>query len=155
MAFSAGDLIDRARRSRENFLKHIEGLRDDQWNWKPYPECKSISETLGHLVGVDRAFLFSLETGKSPDYEALMEPAQDKERLLEKLAESHKNLVTFLDGRFRNVALETPVPFFGEQTPLGIALADLTSEDSYHSGQVAYIRMATDPQWDYYAAIYS
>lgn len=63
MAFTAAELIDGVRHSRRHFLKHLRGLRDDQWDWKPYPECKSIRETLAHLVWVDR-----IATDPSWDY---------------------------------------------------------------------------------------
>lgn len=54
MAFDVDSLIEGVRESRRFFLKHLKGLRDDQWEWKPYPECKSIRETLAHLVSDDR-----------------------------------------------------------------------------------------------------
>ena len=31
----------------------------------------------------------------------------------------------------------------------------ISSEDYYHAGQITFIRMATDPQWDYYRSIYN
>jgi uncharacterized damage-inducible protein DinB len=55
-------LIESIHASRKYFLNHIKGLRQDQWDWKPFPECKSIRETLAHLVMDDRAFLQRLLT---------------------------------------------------------------------------------------------
>jgi hypothetical protein len=37
---------------------------------------------------------------------------------------------------------------------LRVAVAYLTAEDFYHAGQLAFIRMATDPGWDYFGSIY-
>lgn len=42
MAFDINTLVQGVRESRRYFLKHLNGLRDDQWDWKPYPQCKSI-----------------------------------------------------------------------------------------------------------------
>ena len=54
MSFDTTDLIAGLRDSRRNLLKHLEGMTDEQWRWKPYPECKSVRETLTHLLMGDR-----------------------------------------------------------------------------------------------------
>jgi hypothetical protein len=46
------------------------------------------------------------------------------------------------------------VTLWGQERKLGSALAFLTSEDYYHAGQVAFIRLATNPEWDYYGEIF-
>jgi uncharacterized damage-inducible protein DinB len=155
MAFTPADLIDGIRHSRRHLLKHLRGLTEVQWDWKPYPECKSIRETLAHLIWVDRTALTSLGTGREPDYAALDEPERDRERLQALLAESHERLCRFLTARYADAPLDTEVCLFGDPQKLGRALAYLPAEDYYHSGQVAFIRMATDPSWDYYASIYA
>ncbi len=38
MAYDIECIIDGIRESRRYFLKHIKGVREDQWDWKPYPE---------------------------------------------------------------------------------------------------------------------
>ena len=43
---------------------------------------------------------------------------------------------------------------WGEEEALGKQVAHLTSENFYHAGQVAYIRMTTQCDWNYYAAVY-
>src|SRR5260370_10533519 len=68
MSITVEDLVKSVSLSRAHFLKHIEGLTDQQWDWKPYPECMSARETLGHLITDDLAALQSLETRKEPDY---------------------------------------------------------------------------------------
>jgi uncharacterized damage-inducible protein DinB len=155
MSFTLDDLLDGVRASRRHFWKHLRGLSEEQWNWKPYPGCKSVRETLAHLIWVDRSALVSLETGKEPDHAALEEPERDGERLRALLEESHERLVRFIAGRWADAALDTEVCLFGSASKLGRAVAYLTAEDFYHSGQVAFIRMATDPGWDYYGSIYA
>jgi uncharacterized damage-inducible protein DinB len=154
MPFTTADLIDMIRHSRRHFLKHLRGLRQDQWDWKPYPECKSIRETLAHLIWVDRAALVSLETGGEPDYAALEEPARDLDRLHALMGDSHERLCRHLNTHYAGAPLDTEVCLYGDRQTLGRALAYFPSEDYYHAGQVAFIRIATDPGWDYYSSIY-
>lgn len=155
MAFTLDDVLEGVRASRAHFLKHLDGLREEQWDWKPYPECKSVRETVAHLVTDDRAALFSLETGKEPDYEALsVEPGRDSARLRALLDESHARLCEAIQARYANAPLDTEACIYGGSMKLARGIAHLSSEDFYHAGQVAFIRMATDPAWDYYAAIY-
>ncbi len=59
-----------------------------------------------------------------------------------------------LRERYGTSELDEKVLIWGEERELGAALAFLTSEDYYHAGQVAFIRMATNPEWDYYGEIF-
>ena len=154
MALLLNDVLDGVKHSRKHFLRHIAGLTAEQWTWKPYPECKSAAETLAHLVTDDRAFLQSLQTGREPDYAALEIAERDPEVLLELLLESHEELVAYIAGRYSQSPLDEPACAWGAVMPLAVAIGHLSSEDYYHAGQVAFIRMATDPGWDYYAAVY-
>jgi uncharacterized damage-inducible protein DinB len=154
MSFTVIDAVDGIRHSRAYFLKHLAGLKDDQWEWKPYAECKSIRETLAHLICDDRAALQSMQTGKEPDYESLVESEMDRDLLLAKLEESHRALCDFITQTWGSAQVDTEVCIWGVRRKIAAGLSYLTSEDFYHSGQVAFIRSATVPVWDYYAAIY-
>ena len=155
MPLTLDDLVARLRFSRNRFLKHLVGLRDDQWDWKPYPECKSIRETLAHLIADDRAALQSLQTGKEPEYDSLQESARNPVKLRALLDESHQRLCQFLLKHYAKAPLDTEVCIWCNPMKLAVGVAHLSSEDFYHAGQVAFIRMATDPVWDYYGFIYS
>ena len=148
-------LIESIHASRKYFLKHIKGLRDDQWDWKPFPECKSIAETLAHLIADDRATIHILETGQFPDFGSILEHTPDPIKLQALLTQSHENLVAFLLNKFSDTSLDTSVNYFEGVISLSRAILGISSEDYYHAGQVAFIRMATDPQWDYYRSIYN
>jgi uncharacterized damage-inducible protein DinB len=154
MSFGVVNLIASLRSSRETFLKHLKDLRDDQWTWKPYPECKSIAETLAHLISNDRAALQSLETGREPDYASLQESERDPKRLLEMMGETRNRLIAYIEQKFAGAPLDAEVSLFGMRMSLASALLMLNCEEYYHAGQVAFIRMVTDPGWDYYAAVY-
>ncbi len=127
------DLVNTVRDSRRHFWKHVNGLSDAQWDWKPYPECKSVRETLAHLVQDDRAALAALHSGGEPDYESFAEPERDLDRLRALLAD---------------------MSAWGAIKPLGLGIPYFCSEDYFHAGQVLFIRLATDPAWDYYSAVY-
>ncbi len=159
MAFGVEDLIEGLRGSRLHFLKHLKGLSADQWTWKPYPECMSIYETIVHIVVDDRAAMQALETGGEPEYESIREAAiaesgGDKGKAMELLEESHEKLCAYIAARFTGVPLDSEFSAFGAKMKVGSGIPFLSSEDYYHAGQVSYIRMATEPAWDYYAHIY-
>jgi uncharacterized damage-inducible protein DinB len=159
MGLTLSDVTDRLRRSRRYFLRHLDGLTDDQWTWKPYPECKSILETVTHLVGDDRAALQSLQTNAEPEYEAVVaqafeEAGGDREKALQMLAQSHDALLAWIEANYHQAALDQEVCIWGDRQKLATGLQFFCSEDFYHAGQAAFIRMATDPGWDYYASIY-
>jgi len=67
---------------------------------------------------------------------------------------SFTTLLEQLVSRYADQPLDTEVSTFGSPRKLGVAIPFFSSEDYYHTGQVAFIRMASDPTWNYYAAIY-
>lgn len=155
--FGMGDMIDALDQARQGFLKHIDGVTVQQAVWKPYSGCKSIAETIDHLLWSDRVLIDVMQSGKEPDYTTAptAPPADSLTTLLGNLAESHAARIEFLRANYAQASPLMPVNFWGHTSALWQALAGLSNEESYHSGQVAYIRMATDPNWDYYSHIYS
>lgn len=154
MALTTDDLIGGLRKSRSHFLKHLDGLTNDQWTWKPYPECKSIAEGVAHLIADDRAALASLQSNAEPDYDAFQESERDPEKLLAILSDSHEKLVGYLQKTYSDAPLDTEISVWGSPMKLGMGIGYFSGEDFYHAGQVTFVRMATDPGWDYYATIY-
>lgn len=160
MELTLNELIEGVQNSRQFFFKHIEGLRDDQWDWKPYPECKSIRETLPHLVTDDRAAIESIETGEMPDYDAIATIAMrdapdDLEKQFAILTDSHAQLIALLQAKYGDQPLDADICIWGHHGKVVRLVPYLSSEDYYHAGQVGFIRMATDPEWNYYESIYS
>ncbi len=154
MAYDFLDVLNGIKDSRKNFLKHIDGITAEQWSWKPYPEAKSIAETVAHLITDDRVALYSLETSKEPTYSTAQVAERDPVMLLALLDQSHGALTAYLIEHFSKSPLDQEVCAWGLNMKLGKACAFISSEDYYHAGQAAYIRIATDPTWDYYDAIY-
>ncbi len=154
MSFGVPQIIASLNMAYKMTLKHIAGCSDEQWNWKPYPECKSIGETVEHLIVDNRATVYCLRTGGEPDYEKLGGTETDRARLMELLDDSHQQTIKYIEENYADKPLDTMVTMWGMEQPLGVALGGMVSEYSYHAGQVAFIRMATDPSWDYYASVY-
>lgn len=153
MYYDASDIVARLRHARSFLLRHLDGMTDEQWAFKPYPECKSALETVAHLISDDRCALDCLRTGAEPDYASYDEPVAGKAEMLARLAQTHAALCEHIEREYAASALDSEVCIYGETRKLG-DLSYLAAEDFYHAGQVAYARMATDPRWDYYAAVY-
>ena len=126
----------------------------EQTDWKPYPECMNVKETVAHLVVDDLAALESFQTLHEPAYDQIPRPSGPLPELLAALDASHKELISWLEEHMGDKSLDAPSCAFGSPLPACRAIAHISSEDYYHSGQVAFIRMATDPSWEYYGAIY-
>src|ERR1051326_6577263 len=144
MAFTLNDLLDGVRSSRKHFLKHVAGVTEEQWDWKPYPECKSLRETLVHLIIDDRAALSALQEPGEPNYEGLehvvnAEAGNDLARLHSLLEESHAKLLSYIQDHYGNAPLDTEVSIFGSPMKLG-AVSYLSAEDYSHAGPAASLR---------------
>ena len=153
MAFQLDDLIDTMHRALKFFLAHLNGLRDEQWDWKPSPACRSIREILRHLCEtyMEKTALEEELARTAPEVvrvQRLFEKAakQDYERLRARYAE------TPLDAE---IAVPDGDWFLGRnRVKAGTLLARRAWEECYHTGQVVYIRLATDPDWNQEAAVY-
>ncbi len=153
MAFEIDDLIDNMRGALRFFLCHLNGLPARQWDWKPSPACRSIREMLLHLSETyeDKAALEEELARPVPDVarvQALFEQAARKDygRLRAKYADTPLDAeITVPGGDF----------FLGKgSVKAGTLLARRAWEECYHTGQVVYIRLATDPEWDQEKAAY-
>lgn len=152
MAFTLDDLVDNMHGALRFFLAHLDGLKDDQWDWKFAPACRSIREMLLHLCETyeDKAALEEALARPAPDVaevQALFEAAarQDYVRLRQRYTD------TPLDAE---IAVKGGDWFLGRvSVKAGTLLARRAWEECYHTGQVILIRQATDPAWDP-AAVY-
>ena len=151
------DLIASLEKSRSHLLKHFKDVHENQWDWKPYPECKTLRETLQHLIIDDQAALESLRSGEEPSYDQSpmnIHELHGPDGLFENLKRSHEALISELRKRFADASLDTEVCVWGSMERLVPGIAYFASEDFFHAGQVSFIRMASDPEWDYYDQIY-
>lgn len=153
MLFGLNDLQDNMHGALKFFLAHLNNLQDHQWDWKPSPSCRSIREILRHLCETyqDKAELeaeLDLPVPEVCRVQALFEAAarQDYEALLQRYAAIPLHAEVSLPGG--DWFLER------EQVKAGTLLARRAWEECYHTGQVALLRLATDPEWDLEATVY-
>lgn len=154
MAVTNEDFIIAVEKSRAYLLRHLQGLTLEQLDWKPYRECKNVIETIQHLIVDDRTALESMKTMSEPDYDDCVVDETDYDRLLEMLDQSHRELIQYLRQRFADQPLDALGCSWGAVMPSPLAISHLSAEDYFHAGQISFIRLATDPAWDYYGAIY-
>jgi hypothetical protein len=153
-------LVDQLSASRAFFHRHLLDLPESVWTFKPFPECKNLFETLVHLRVDDLAALDALRSGHhSPEDYAkhdglYAEMERGPEFLLARLAESRAELENELRDTYRGADPTTPICVWGTTMPLVTGIPYFCSEDYYHAGQAAYIRMAAQPDWNYYACVY-
>jgi uncharacterized damage-inducible protein DinB len=153
-------LIEGVRKSRAFCLKHLDGMADEVFEAKPHPECKSARQTLLHLVAVDRGVLEAVKTAAFPDFFGIIAAVESelgdasRTALEEAVRGSHETLLTYLQTTYGDKTPDDTMPLWGDPTPLGIAIPYLSSEDYYHAGQLGYLRLAAQPEWDYYAQMY-
>jgi hypothetical protein len=152
------DLITGVVASRNYFLKHLTDIPEEAWAFKPFPECKNLLETLVHLRIDDLMASESIQTLEEPNYEATISAYADMEKgpsyLLSSLQQSHVELLALIRERFASKPLDAEICIWGSMMPLFRGVPYLSSEDFYHAGQAAFIRIAVQPDWDYYAQIY-
>jgi uncharacterized damage-inducible protein DinB len=160
MAYTLENILTEIEDSRKFFLRHLNGVTAEQWDWKPYAECKSIRDTVYHVVGTEDWTIKCLTEGAGSEifFDCVTEATKrlegkSAEKLITAVIESRERIYTELRRHIES-PLDTPIKIWGEKQPIGSAVAHLSSEDYYHAGQVAFIRMATDPTWNYYQDIY-
>ncbi len=156
MSYGSAELISGVKEARRNLLKHLDGITPEQYAWKPYPQCKSISETLDHLIWSDLAIVQVASTGKAPDYTTtpMAPPTKSYPELKSEMTRSHAALIDYLTRIYSGGPGDAPIKFYDHATTLGHAVGLILFQEGYHTGQIAFIRMAQDPSWDYYEAIY-
>jgi uncharacterized damage-inducible protein DinB len=126
----------------------VEGIDAAAAGWRPAPQRHSIWQIVRHVTHWKRAVLEAWE-GRSPDFEALErsdwqevsgdDPAwQEDVRALREVSERIKERVQALDDAALSSAIITYAGF--PDQPAAIRLARMATHDSYHAGQIQYIR---------------
>ena len=149
-------LIAKLDESRSWLLKLLDGLKPDQWDAKPYPNVKSIRETLEHMVINDRVVPLMMR-GEEPDYEKhAPKQGMSPESLLTLLKETQAQKLSSIRNQFkdRDLAEEIDTVYSGRQ-PIWAEIISVAYEEWYHIGQMSLVRQGTDSDWDYYAHFYS
>ncbi|HSV72878.1 MAG TPA: DinB family protein [Chthonomonadales bacterium] len=148
MPYCASDVAAAVRASRRRLSSHLVDLGPEQQDCRPCAACMSIGESLAHLVSDDRAALEAMTTGPEPDYAAFDEPERDTDALRANLETSHDQLGDAIERDLAASPMEVEISAHASPVKLDAVAVIRCSEDYYLAGQVAFIRLATDPAWN-------
>lgn len=138
-------ILDVFETCRQPLFAVLDGITDQQLNWKPAPESRSIGEIFRHLLRVDGWFLRRLgiepvvgdaKSGSVEDIRHHLESIQKQLGEIVAAAESDEDILRerlSLDGKDRE--------------RLGVAVLHIAQHDLYHLAQVVYLRRAQDRTW--------
>jgi hypothetical protein len=144
MAAGFEEVMDNLYRSQRFFRAHLNGILAEQWDWKPFPSCRSIREILLHWAEIFAADDAALETG-------LKAAVPDVASVQALMKEAGLRFGRGFSAPYVDSAMETRLP---NGAAVGTVLASLAGEDNYHAGQIAFIRLATEPAWDWVQAVH-
>ena len=126
--------------------KVLDSITDEQLNWKPASESRSIKEITLHLIRVDNYFLKRLRR----EIEVKVNNNLSFPELLNELKKIHQQIVKTVSNCKNDAEL------FNQS-----AIADSTNSDTinnhilhscqhnlYHLSQMIYLRRALDRQWE-------
>ena len=144
MAAGLDEILDNLYRSQKFFRAHLNGIQNEQWDWKPFPACRSIREILLHWADT-----FSAEdTALQSALELTVPDVTTVQRLMKEAGRRY-------GAGYRKKYADAPMDsLYPNGLLVGTVLASLSGEDNYHAGQIAFIRLATDPDWDWVKAVH-
>ena len=144
MAVGLDEILQSFYSSQRFFRAHLNGMRADQWDWKPFPACRSIREILLHWAE-------QFSPGQTAFQAAMQAPTPDVAVLQRLMKEAGVRFAEAYREKYAETPMDAP---FSNGTPVGTVLAGFSGEDNYHAGQIAFIRLATDPDWDWVKAVH-
>lgn len=144
MAAGLEEVMDNFYRTQRFFRSHLNGMLAEQWDWKPFPACRSIREILLHWAEIFAADDMALET-------SLKTAVPDVAAVQALMKEAGLRFGTEFSAPYADSPLDTRLP---NGVAVGTALASMAGEDNYHAGQIAFIRLATEPDWDWVQAVH-
>ena len=144
MAIGLEEVMENLYRTQRFFRAHLNGMQPEQWDWKPFPACRSVREILLHwaeIFAADDAALTAGLTAAFPNVASVQEL----------MKEAGLRFGTGFSAQYAECGLDSRLP---NGVAVGTALASLAGEDNYHAGQIAFIRLATEPDWNWVQAVH-
>lgn len=123
----------------------LDGIPEEQLNWRPAPESRSIGQIIRHLIRVDRWFLE--RQGYAPD---ISDPGEvGPAELLQALQNTHAQIRAVLESIPDDAALarKSTAPNAGPHETLAEVVVHIAQHYLYHLAQVIYLRRAQDRSW--------
>lgn len=122
----------------------LNGISEEQLNWQPAKESRSIGSIMNHLIRVDKAFFEKLGYElKSTD-----KKGGSADEILKALETEHKEIRNILQScKDDSFLFEKHIPDNKEKGTLGDIVVHISQHYLYHLAQVIYLRRAQDRQW--------
>lgn len=124
----------------------LDGITEDQLNWKPAPDSRSINQIMCHLIRVDNYFLKRLNQPEKFNDPSDGSPGD----ILEALKNVHSQIREFLQncnddsGLFRKSEIENAK----EEDTINEHILHSCQHNLYHLSQMVYLRRAMDRNWN-------
>ena len=119
MAIGLNEILVNFTHSQQFFRAHLNGITEDQWDWKPYPACRSIREILLHW-----ADLFS--PGETALQAALKPAVPEIAAVQGFMKEAGARFATKYREQYADSAMDS---LFPNGAALGTMLAGFSAED--------------------------
>lgn len=139
-------LLDIHKACTEPLYAVLNGIKEDELNWKPAPESRSINEIMGHLIRVDNKFLSRL--GQESKTEA---PSSGSAiETLNALKNIHKQMHSLVEGLSDDSFLfkKSSAKDVKENDTINEHVLHSCQHNLYHLSQVIYLRRALDRSWN-------
>ena len=126
------------------FERTIEGLAEQELDWKPMEESNNMRWILNHLSRIVNVYAMMYIRGE-PDYvpegwpEDYAEKSHELDKLLGDIEKGKKAMLNGLDG-LSSADLKTEITRRGTSRSRQVGLFGMLSEVISHNGQIAYLR---------------
>jgi uncharacterized damage-inducible protein DinB len=124
----------------------LEGIKENELNWKPASESRSVNEIMCHLMRVDNKFLSKL--GQNPRTNVPENGGADE--TLDALKKVHKQLHSLVQELNDDSLLfkKSPVKDAKDNDTINEHALHSCQHNLYHLSQVIYLRRALDRSWN-------
>ncbi len=140
-------LVRDLRASREFLMRHLRGLADFGWDYKPEAAPRSIREIVSHLIDDDAQAIANLGGIAAADNNV-----KDPIRALEASSEA---VIRALREQWKDDPSGAEKRLHGDGPSVATGVTYLQIEDYYHAGQIAWLRLGIEEDWDQETVVYA
>ena len=126
--------------------KALDGITDEQLNWRPVSESRSVKEITLHLIRVDNYFLKRL--GK--EIEIIANKELSLTEVLTELKKVHQQIRNTISDCNDDAAvfLKSSISDANDNDNINNHILHSCQHNLYHLSQMIYLRRALDRKWD-------
>lgn len=123
----------------------LDSIPDEQVNWHPAPESRSISEIVRHLIRIDNSFLKKLN--QHPETEDPMNGTASE--ILSALRRVHSQFREVVNNCTDDsyIYIKSSLPDASDTDTINEYMLHSCQHNLYHLAQLIYLRRAQDRKW--------